>query len=101
LADKYITEKAVSSKFYEDALHIAIATTNQVNVLASWKFKHIVKRWCATKWYKSNGGKSHQGNCPFTLKKFGQLAMLNCSLKLQTSNNQAVMRKCEPAIASR
>ncbi|MCA1746272.1 MAG: type II toxin-antitoxin system VapC family toxin [Bacteroidales bacterium] len=42
LADKYITEKAVSSKFYEDALHIAIATTNQVNVLASWNFKHIV-----------------------------------------------------------
>ncbi len=42
LADKYITEKAVSSKFYEDALHIAIATTSQVNVLASWNFKHIV-----------------------------------------------------------
>ena len=42
LADKYIIEKAVSGKFYEDALHIAIATTNQVNVLASWNFKHIV-----------------------------------------------------------
>jgi len=42
LADKYINEKAVSSRFYEDALHIAIATTHQVNVLASWNFKHIV-----------------------------------------------------------
>ena len=42
LADKYIAEKAVSGKFYEDALHIAIATINQVNVLASWNFKHIV-----------------------------------------------------------
>ncbi|MFW6248712.1 MAG: PIN domain protein [Bacteroidota bacterium] len=42
LADKYITEKAVSEKYYEDALHIAIATINQVNVLASWNFKHIV-----------------------------------------------------------
>ena len=42
LAEKYIAEKAVSNKFYEDALHIAIATTNQVNVLASWNFKHIV-----------------------------------------------------------
>jgi predicted nucleic acid-binding protein len=42
LANKYITEKAVSSKFYEDALHIAIATINQVTVLASWNFKHIV-----------------------------------------------------------
>ena len=42
LADKYIYEKAVPNKFYEDALHIAIATINQVNVLASWNFKHIV-----------------------------------------------------------
>ena len=42
LADKYIIEKAVSNKFYEDALHIAIATINQVSVLASWNFKLIV-----------------------------------------------------------
>jgi predicted nucleic acid-binding protein len=42
LADKYILEKAVSIKYYEDALHIAIATINQVSVLASWNFKHIV-----------------------------------------------------------
>jgi hypothetical protein len=42
LADKYILEKAVSTKYYEDALHISIATINQVNVLASWNFKHIV-----------------------------------------------------------
>lgn len=42
LADLYIKEKAITSKFYEDALHIAIATINHVNVLASWNFKHIV-----------------------------------------------------------
>ncbi len=42
LANKYILEGAVSKKFYEDALHIAISTINQVNVLASWNFKHIV-----------------------------------------------------------
>lgn len=42
LADLYLAEGAVSKKFYEDALHIAIATINQVNVLASWNFKHIV-----------------------------------------------------------
>ncbi|HKL34563.1 MAG TPA: hypothetical protein VJ919_18630 [Tangfeifania sp.] len=42
LANLYIKEKAISSKFYEDALHIAISTINQVNVLASWNFKHIV-----------------------------------------------------------
>lgn len=42
LADLYIFEKAVSKRFYEDALHIAISTINQVSVLASWNFKHIV-----------------------------------------------------------
>jgi predicted nucleic acid-binding protein len=42
LADLYIKEGAVSKKFYEDALHIAISTINQVSVLASWNFKHIV-----------------------------------------------------------
>jgi len=42
LADLYLKEGAVSGKFYEDALHIAISTINQVNVLASWNFKHIV-----------------------------------------------------------
>ena len=42
LADLYVHEGAVSKKFYEDALHIAISTINQVNVLASWNFRHIV-----------------------------------------------------------
>jgi len=42
LADLYVLEGAVSKRFYEDALHIAISTINQVNVLASWNFKHIV-----------------------------------------------------------
>lgn len=42
LADLYLKEGAVSEKFYEDALHIAIATINQVSVLVSWNFKHIV-----------------------------------------------------------
>ncbi len=42
LADLYILDKAVSERFIEDALHIAVATVNKVNVLASWNFKHIV-----------------------------------------------------------
>ena len=42
LANLYLKEGAVSEKFYEDALHIAIATIHQVSVLASWNFKHIV-----------------------------------------------------------
>jgi len=42
LAKKYIEFKAISEKFYNDALHIAIATINNVDILVSWNFKHIV-----------------------------------------------------------
>jgi predicted nucleic acid-binding protein len=42
LADQYIKERAVTQKSHEDALHIAIATVNKVDVLVSWNFKHIV-----------------------------------------------------------
>jgi predicted nucleic acid-binding protein len=42
LADQYILEKAITEKYYEDALHIAIATIHQVSVLSSWNFNHIV-----------------------------------------------------------
>ena len=42
LAKQYILRKAVSKKFYLDALHIAIATYYNVTVLSSWNFKHIV-----------------------------------------------------------
>ncbi len=42
LAELYIKEHAVTRKSYEDALHIAIATVNRVDVLVSWNFKHIV-----------------------------------------------------------
>lgn len=42
LAEKYISEKAISKKYYNDALHIAIASINVVHALVSWNFKHIV-----------------------------------------------------------
>ncbi len=42
LAEQYIREHAVSRKSQEDALRIAIATVNKVDVLVSWNFKHIV-----------------------------------------------------------
>lgn len=42
LAEKYIKDGAITKKFHEDALHIAIATIHKVDVLASWNFKHIV-----------------------------------------------------------
>lgn len=42
LADKYIYEKVVGQTSLEDCRHIALATVNRVDVLASWNFKHIV-----------------------------------------------------------
>jgi hypothetical protein len=42
LADKYIAEKVVGKTSLNDCRHIALATINKVDVLASWNFKHIV-----------------------------------------------------------
>jgi hypothetical protein len=42
LADAYISEKVVGRTSLEDCRHIALATINKVDVLASWNFKHIV-----------------------------------------------------------
>jgi hypothetical protein len=42
LANNYITEKVVNPISLEDCQHIAIATVNKADVLASWNFKHIV-----------------------------------------------------------
>ncbi|MCA0446873.1 MAG: PIN domain protein [Bacteroidetes bacterium] len=42
LADQYIVEKVVGKTSLEDCRHIALATINKVDVLASWNFKHIV-----------------------------------------------------------
>ena len=42
LADAYIIQKVVGKTSLEDCRHIALATINRVDVLASWHFKHIV-----------------------------------------------------------
>lgn len=42
LADMYIQKGALTNKSYHDAVHIALATLNHADVLASWNFKHIV-----------------------------------------------------------
>jgi predicted nucleic acid-binding protein len=42
LANLYIENKVVGRSSIEDCRHIAIATINKVDVLASWNFKHIV-----------------------------------------------------------
>jgi hypothetical protein len=42
LADKYVNEGALTSKFYTDAQHIAISSILKVDSLVSWNFKHMV-----------------------------------------------------------
>ncbi|WOK04818.1 MAG: PIN domain-containing protein [Imperialibacter sp.] len=42
LAEMYITEKVVGRTSIADCQHIALATINKADVLASWNFKHIV-----------------------------------------------------------
>lgn len=42
LADEYMLKGAIPRSEPQDAYHIAIATINQIDALASWNFKHIV-----------------------------------------------------------
>ena len=42
LANKYVQEGALTSKFHSDAQHIAISSILKVDSLVSWNFKHMV-----------------------------------------------------------
>ncbi len=42
LSEHYLKEKIVTKKSLADTQHIAIATVQQVDLLVSWNFKHIV-----------------------------------------------------------
>jgi len=42
LADEYLKENVVGATSKDDCVHIATATINNVDVLVSWNFKHIV-----------------------------------------------------------
>ncbi len=43
LAAFYVSEGIIPSRYSADALHIAIATVNDLDLIASYNFKHIVK----------------------------------------------------------
>ena len=42
LADEYQKRGVLSPNFYDDGLHIGLATVAQADLLVSWNFKHIV-----------------------------------------------------------
>ena len=43
LARIYVSEGVIPEKFLNDALHIAIATVNNIDSVVSWNLEHIVK----------------------------------------------------------
>ncbi|GBU25655.1 hypothetical protein R83H12_02310 [Fibrobacteria bacterium R8-3-H12] len=42
LADEYLKENVVGQTSKDDCVHIATATINNIDILVSWNFKHIV-----------------------------------------------------------
>lgn len=40
---EYVSRGIIPVKHIEDAIHIAVATINSADILASWNFEHIVK----------------------------------------------------------
>ena len=43
LAGVYVEQGIFPEKYFDDALHVAIASTNQIGILLSWNFTHLVK----------------------------------------------------------
>jgi len=44
LSREYVRYGAVPHRYRKDALHIAIATVNHIEILVSWNYRHIVRR---------------------------------------------------------
>jgi len=43
LADAYQERNILTQKYYDDGLHIAVATVREADMLVSWNFRHIVR----------------------------------------------------------
>ena len=43
LAEVYIINKVIPDNYVDDALHLAIATVNSIDIIISWNFTHLVK----------------------------------------------------------
>ena len=44
LSGEYVKQGAVPEKYPEDAYHIAVAVVNDLDIVPSWNFRHIVRR---------------------------------------------------------
>lgn len=65
LGERYISEGVIARKMLGDALHIATATVHEVDVLASWDFKHIVNPRCI---YGYNSVNVLEGRIPLEIR---------------------------------
>ena len=43
LAELYLENEIFPEKYSADALHVALTSTNQIGILLSWNFNHLVK----------------------------------------------------------
>jgi len=43
LSERYVGEGIIPERYKSDSLHIAIAVCNNIDVIVSWNFSHIVK----------------------------------------------------------
>ena len=60
LAELYISEDVVGKTSRADCIHIALATLNHADILASWNFKHIVNVNCIRGYNGVNYKHGHQ-----------------------------------------
>jgi len=44
LAERYVEEGVVPSRYFADAIHIAAAVLGNADILVSWNFRHLVRR---------------------------------------------------------
>jgi len=44
LAEAYVSEKVIPSKYLTDGIHIAVATIHEMDMIVSLNFKHIVRK---------------------------------------------------------
>ena len=49
VADALVAFAALPASAYADALHIGIAASHQIEVIASWNFRHIASVWARTR----------------------------------------------------
>lgn len=58
LAQEYVESAVIPSAHREDALHVAVATVNEMDILLSWNFKHLanIKRQIGVKIVNERNG---------------------------------------------